>query len=261
MVFMSLIVQARTRGDDLPPETVDYQATQCDGFYPGHLQGIAVDGAGAIFWSFTTKLVRTDTHGKVARSIDVVSHHGDLTYADGKLYVAVNLGQFNNPQGKADSWVYVYRASDLKFLAKHEVQEVVFGAGGIAKQHGRFIVIGGLPKDRDENYAYEYDREFHFKKRHVIASGYTLLGIQTAEYADGRWWFGCYGTPRQLVITDESFTFIGRYDFDCGYGVAAVSDGRFLVASGASVPGKGHTGAVQVAVVDDQRGLKRLAAE
>ncbi len=260
-MLMPVTLPSLARGEDPPSSAAVYQATQCDGFYPGHLQGIAVDGEGAIFWSFTTRLVRSDSHGKVVAAIDVANHHGDLTFVDGKLYVAVNFGDFNNPQGKADSWVYVYRANDLSLVSKHEVQEVVYGAGGIAHRQGRFIVVGGLPGDKTENYAYEYDNDFRFLRRHVVASGHTQLGIQTAEYADGRWWFGCYGSPSQLIVADESFAFTGRFDFNCSYGIAAIAEGKFLVTSGANIPGKGRTGAVHVAVADKEQGLKVLIAD
>ena len=32
----------------------------------------------------------------------------------------------------------------------------------------------------------------------VVKSGYTRLGVQTAAFADGRWWFGCYGSYLNL---------------------------------------------------------------
>lgn len=264
-VFLRLVFAAMFLAGAASPVLAEepsiYKPAQCDGYYSGHLQGIAVDGEGNIFWSFTTKLVKSDADGKLLNVIDVETHHGDLTYVDGNIYVAVNLGEFNNPQGKADSWVYVYRADDLKFLSKHEVQEVEFGAGGIAHHQGKFIVVGGLPEGRNENYVYEYDPEFQFQRRHVVDSGYTLLGIQAAEYADGHWWFGCYGKPQQLVVTDEKFDFIGRYDFDCSYGIAAVAPGKFLVTSGPAVPSKGRTGAVQFAIPDAETGLNRVPTE
>ena len=37
----------------------------------------------------------------------------------------------NDPKGNADSWVYVYDATSLKFLSKHATPEVFHGAGGI----------------------------------------------------------------------------------------------------------------------------------
>ncbi|MBN1417504.1 MAG: hypothetical protein JXP34_01945, partial [Planctomycetes bacterium] len=186
----------------------------CPGSYGGHLQGIAVDPGGVIFWSFTTALVKTDEKGKELATVSVPSHHGDLAFRDGKLYVAVNLGEFNEEAGRAKSFVYVYGAEKLDLLSKHPVPEVVHGAGGIACRDGRFFVVGGLPEGHEQNYVYEYDEAFAFAKRHVVRSGYTLMGIQTACFARGRFWFGCYGDPRVLLETDPSFGMIRKYDFD-----------------------------------------------
>lgn len=61
--------------------------------------------------------------------------------------------------------------------------KVFYGAGGIGYRNGRFFVVGGLPTDVKENYAYEYDSEFKFLEKHVIKSGHTHLGIQTAAFA------------------------------------------------------------------------------
>ena len=84
---------------------------QCDGDYGGHLQGITVDGAGLIYWSFTVDLVKTDRTGKVLAHITAPSHHGDLTVDDGKLYVAVNLGDFNKEPGYAHhGFIFTTRA-------------------------------------------------------------------------------------------------------------------------------------------------------
>src|SRR5690606_21202490 len=106
--------------------------------------------AGGIYWSFTTRLVKTDRQGSVLHEVPVANHHGDLCTVDGKIYVAVNLGKFNDPDGNADSWIYVYNAEDLSLLDKHAVQEVFHGAGGIGAHDGRFYVVGGLPSGLDE---------------------------------------------------------------------------------------------------------------
>jgi hypothetical protein len=169
--------------------------------------------------------------------------------------VAVNLGRFNDPQGNADSWIYVYDADTLEELARHEVQQVVYGAGGIGHQGGRFFVVGGLPDAIDENYVYEYDDQFQFIKRHVIRSGHTHLGIQTATFAHGRWWFGCYGTPKILLVTDAAFDLIGRHEFDCSLGIEETSGGRLLSASGNCSRDAGCSGGIRVAAPDSQRGL------
>jgi len=198
----------------------------CEGTYHSHLQGIATDGE-AIYWSFTRDLVKTDLAGKLLARVAVRSHHGDLTCHEGRLYVAVNFGAFNQEPGKEDSWVYVYKAADLSLVAKHPVAELVHGAGGMACRKGRFAVIGGLPTTHKANYVYEYDERLKFVRRHVLPSGYTRLGIQTACYADGFWWFGCYG--KKLLKADAAFRLVGQYDCDCGVGLVKLAEGRYLV--------------------------------
>lgn len=133
-----------------------FRAVSCEGAYPRHLQGIATNDRDALFWSFTDVLIRTDLDGQIAAKVPVANHHGDLCYVDGKLYVAVNLGEFNKPAGRADSWVYVYDAGSLKELSRHPTSEAVHGAGGIAFHDGKFFVVGGLPEGIAENYIYEY---------------------------------------------------------------------------------------------------------
>ncbi len=227
----------------------------CEGAYPHHLQGVCVDDA-AIFWSFTTTLVKTDLHGRVLKKIPVANHHGDLCHHDGRIYVAVNLGKFNDPQGNADSWVYVYDADTLNKLSQHATQEVLHGAGGIGFRNGRFYVVGGLPDGVEENYVYEYDDKFNFLTRRQIKSGNTKMGIQTATFADDRWWFGCYGEPKILLVTDANFQMLGRYEFDCSLGIAGLPNGGLLAASGRCSKEQGCTGQVRKVIPDDQLGLR-----
>ena len=235
---------------------VPFHAVRCEGDYPGHLQGVCTNNRDAIYWSFTTVLVKTDADGRVLKKIDVVNHHGDLCFHDGKLYVAVNLGLFNRPAGRADSWVYVYDAGTLDELARHKTPEVVHGAGGIAVRDGRFYVVGGLPPGVEENYVYEYDSSFDFKKRHVLTSGYTRLGIQTAAFVDGYFWFGCYGNPRVLLKADKSLKLVGRWELDASLGIVSAGDGKLLVAHGGRQADKRNTGQLELAVPDDGRGLR-----
>lgn len=251
--LISLIMLALFQQLSIADEkTTDFTNVQCEGIYRHHLQGICTDDKTAIFWSFTTALVKTNAKGQVLKKIAVESHHGDLCYKDGKIYVAVNLGEFNQPTGKADSWVFVYQADDLSLLATHRVAEVVHGAGGMAFHDGVFVVIGGLPEGIEENYAYTYTPDFKFIERHVIKSGYTLKGVQTLAFNDGQWWFGCYG--KQLLTTDASFQMKGRFDFDCGLGIVGIAKGQFLVAKG-SGSGKERGGSAGIATPDAEKGL------
>lgn len=223
----------------------------CDGEYGGHLQGLAVDGTKAIYWSFTTALVKTDWDGHVLKTVKVPSHHGDLTCHNGKIYCAVNLGKFNQEPGKADSWVYVFDAGDLSLLAKHKTPEVVHGAGGMEYHKGHFFIVGGLPKGYEENYVYEYDASFRFVKRHVIQSGYTLLGIQTVCFAHGSWWFGCYG--KKLLRTDETFQLTGKGDLDFAVGLVGLANEKMLKGATFKENGRWRGKATVVAIPELER--------
>lgn len=242
-----------------PSSTATFGAADCEGDYSHHLQGVCTDRGGAIYWSFTTELVKTDAGGKVLVRIPVENHHGDLCFADGKVLVAVNLGKFNHPEGKADSWVYVYDAETLAFLSRHPVPEVFHGAGGMDGRDGRFFIVGGLPEGVEENYVYEYDEAFRFVKRHAIASGWTKLGIQTAAWHDGAWWFGCYGSPAILLKTDADFRLLGRYEFDGSLGIVGTGPGQFLVAKGPRTPEGRHRGVLGFARADAEKGMERVA--
>lgn len=235
-----------------------YQDVTCAGFYPHHLQGVCASDD-AIYWSFTTWLVATDLDGNVLKKIPVANHHGDLTHHDGKLYVAVNLGKFNDPKGNADSWIYVYDAATLTQLARHEIQEAVYGAGGVGFRAGHFFVVGGLPEGVEENYVYEYDGDFKLVKKHVLKSGHTHLGIQTAAFAHGRWWLGCYGNPKILLVANADFQMQGRYEFDCSLGIESLSAGRLLAAHGHCVKDKGCVGGVRLAMPDAKTGVRIIA--
>ena len=233
-----------------------FQDIACEGMYRQHLQGVCTNGKASIYWSFTSMLVKTDVDGNVLTKLEVKSHHGDLCHHDGKIYVAVNFGKFNDPEGQADSWVYVYRAGDLTLVAKHATPEVFHGAGGIGYRKRHFFIVGGLPEAIQENYVYEYDGDFKFVKKHVVSSGHTRLGIQTATFHYGRWLFGCYGDPKILLVTDKDFQMLGRFEFDCSLGIVGLPTGELLSASGRSDKDTGCVGSVRRAVFESKSGLR-----
>ena len=205
----------------------DSQPIVCEGTYRYHLQGITGDQKETLYWSFTTTLVKTDMSGRVLVSVPVPYHHGDLCYANGKVYVAYS-NLFDKPG--ADSKVYIYKAEDLSLLEVKSVPEVTYGAGGMEYHKGHFFIVGGLPPDHTQNYVYEYDSDFNHMATHTIASGYTFLGIQTVCFHYGYWWFGCYGEDKRFLKTDEAFNLLGVYDVDAAIGIVGWDKGRFLVA-------------------------------
>ena len=224
----------------------------CPGTYGGHLQGITTDNTN-IYWSFTTSLVKTDTKGNLLVETSVPNHHGDITFHDGKIYVAVNLGKFNKEKGFAKSWVYVYDSKKLNLISKYNIPDVVHGAGGIEYHKNHFFVVGGLPKGHKANYVYEYDKNFKFIKKYTIKSGYTLKGIQTICFSQGYWWFGCYGKPPELLKTDDSFKLLGKYNFDCALGIAGFSGDTILI--GRKLGKERHRGQVLPAKIDQTKGI------
>jgi len=236
-------------------EATNFGPTKCEGDYKYHLQGVCSDRKTNLYWSFTTDLVKTDSAGKVIKQIPVDNHHGDLCFHEGKIYVAVNLGRFNDPEGNADSWVYVYDSDSLEEISRHEVQEVFHGAGGMDVRDGHFYIVGGLPDGVEENYAYEYDESFQFVKKHIIPSGWTRLGIQTAAWQGGAWWFGCYGSPKILLKTDRDFQMLGRYEFDCSLGIIGIDKDQFLVAKGPKTEANRCRGTLHLAKPDMEKGL------
>jgi hypothetical protein len=125
----------------------------------------------------------------------------------------------------------------------------------MAYHGGKFIIIGGLPPGVNENYLYEYDEAFKFQKRHVLASGHTEKGIQTIAYADGAWWFGCYGKPAVLLRADEKLQFTGKWEFNASVGIVPIEGGQFLIAQNKVVKGQGNQATVVIAKPDHRAGL------
>jgi hypothetical protein len=216
-----------------PLQVVAASGVALSGVYPGHLQGVCTNDRDSIYWSMTTSIVKTDVSGNVVRQVAVASHHGDLCHVDGRIYVAVNLALFNDPEKRADSWIYVYDGDDLSLLARHAIREVVYGAGGIAFGEGRFIVVGGLPDGMGDNVIYEYDKDFRSGRQIILKTGQTYKGIQTAAYNAGHWWFGCYGRPdfmEVLINADRTFGAIRKFAFDGSTGIVPLDRDTFLVA-------------------------------
>lgn len=201
----------------------------CEGRYPHHLQGLAGDGVNLLYWSFTDVLVKTDLTGQVLARVEVPTHHGDLCLAGDKLYVAWS-NQFNKPG--ADSKVYIYDAVDLQLERIVPLPEATFGAGGLDYRDGHFFVIGGLPEGYEENYVFECDGDLRYLKTHVLKTGYTNLGIQTACWHDEHWWFGCYTVEghKGLLKADADLNLLGIYDVSPAIGLIGWGKGRFWMA-------------------------------
>jgi hypothetical protein len=71
-----------------------------------------------------------------------------------------------------------------------------------------------------------------------------------------RWWFGCYGDPKTLLVTDADFNMKGRHEIDCSLGIEGMTGGRLLVGNGQCEKDKGCNGTVQTAFPDEKAGFK-----
>ncbi len=221
LMIAATLATAATASAQAPPP----QEIVCDGVYEMHVQGTATDGE-AVYWSFTNALVKTDMAGQVLAKVAVPYHHGDLCCANDKVYVACS-NYYNRPG--ADSRVYVYAAEDLALLEIVPVPEAIYGAGGVEYLDGHFFVVTGLPQTETCNYICEYDEQFAHVKTHVIASGYTQLGVQAVCFHDDAWWLGCYGNPG-LIRLDRDFQVTGQWKLSSAYGMIPAGEGRVLVA-------------------------------
>jgi len=211
---------------------------RCEGEYPAHLQGIAADRE-AIYWSFTASLVKTDFTGKVLAAVSVVRHHGDLCVHDGKVYVAVNLTAFNRPCPPGKNFVYEYQASDLAFVRRYPVDEMIYGAGGIEFANGSFYVVGGLPDTEKENLVCEYAPDFKFKRK-ILLPGWTKRGIQTACFAQDKWFFGTYGKVGLKVYDAQFHELRPEKTKSTSLGMTVMPDGRIAVGFSRRVSAKGE---------------------
>ena len=165
-----------------------------------HLQGMATDGK-SLYWGFGTEIIKTDLNGrKIGTTGRVKYHHGGPCVVDGVVYAAANHGKFNT-ETEADSWVYSYKADDLKFVKRWKVPELRHGAGGMTFHDGRFYVVGGLPEGYGVNFVYEYSKDFTFIARHVLETGYpegldsTITA--TPDFKTLKRWFP--GSPEGIV--------------------------------------------------------------
>lgn len=204
---------------------------------PQHLQGVAIDPEFHVYWSWTDRLVKTDTAGQILVEVEAPDHQGDLCWHDGKVVVAVNHGKFNDPDEAHDSYAYVYDAATLELLERHPLPEARYGAGGICRAGGHWVVVTGLPVEladdpRAANEVHLYDDAFHHVRTVWLPGGWTRLGIQTATYASGRFLFGCYGSPRVTLVASPDLQHVRRIEgLDCAYGVAAIPGGGVVLAT------------------------------
>ena len=184
----------------------------CKGDGPSHLQGVACDGS-AIYWCFTTKLVKTDLAGTQIAAVDVVGHSGDLCVHNGKVYIATEEGRFVRSSNFKQE-VRVYDAATLQKIKTYNLDEDCAARGlmvsAIEYANERFwLAMGQAESSVDtKNYVMEYTPSFEYVATHELATGNTQYGLQTIAYHDGKFYIGTYSganVPASAFICDSAF--------------------------------------------------------
>ena len=164
---------------------------------PCHLQGVACDGE-AIYWSFTTRIVKTDLTGShVLAGVDVPMHSGDLCVHRGEVYVATDEGMFVRSSGLKQE-VRVYDAATLAFNRKYTLNKDMdsrgFHSSCIEYSDGRFWMPAGFDEGSttEKNYVLEYTPSFDLVAVHELPTGNTQYGIQTIARNGDQFVLGTY---------------------------------------------------------------------
>lgn len=185
-----------------------------------HVQGTDTDGT-AIFWSFTTVLVKTDREGNVLATRDVANHHGDCCVRDGRLYVSVGL-QETEEKGP---YIYIYETESLAFVERILLTDFPDSLDGITFYDGHFYVALGKPKNDPaaSNRIFQYTPDFTFVRSFEIPMD-TYFGVQAMTFAHGEFWLGLYGrgTKAGTIQTDTEFNIIAEHRTDSSVGVYAL---------------------------------------
>lgn len=148
-----------------------------------HLQGIAFDND-YMYLSYTYKIVKKDCNDNVVGELNGNYHFGDPTLHDGFLYVPQEKGSFNSKWNN-DSYVYKIDPATMTVISTYNIEETVYGIGGIAYGDDKFIIIGGNDNTGSAfiiNYFYEYDTDFNYLHTYAYYTGNTSLGLQVVEY-------------------------------------------------------------------------------
>ena len=163
----------------------------CEGIYPYHPQGVATDGTN-IYWSFTTVLVKTDLRGKPLARYDIKSGHmGDLCCHGGKVYVGINNGM--SGEVRTGDAVWQFDGATLVLEKRYPTPQTVFCNNGLEWFDGSFWVVTNAPQGFPYNLLFEFTPDFRYKRTRIIATGQTLLGVQTILLAGDKMMLGCYG--------------------------------------------------------------------
>ncbi len=177
-----------------------------------HCQGIAVDEQkGYIYFSFTTKLVKTDLEGNLIGTVDgLIGHLGCIAFnkEDGKVYGSLEFKNDSIGRGILSALGMEEKFDDAFYCAIFDVDKID-RVGMSAERDGvmRCVYLGEVVKD--------FKGVGENGKPHKYAcSGIdgTTFGVIPADNSGKQYIFICYGIYSDLERDDNDYQIILCYD-------------------------------------------------
>lgn len=197
----------------------------CKGTHPRHLQGLVSD-YNNIYWVFgssiNAELVKTDLDGNVLKSIDVIPHHGDLTYYDGRIYVS-HVNEITRTPINWTSRVKVYSAEDFSFIEEYDIVFEENYIGTIEYYDNHFYIGEDFGSGQKKPKIHKYDLDFNYIKTFTID---ILLGKgfeNIARFADS-WWGSTYDTRVPMLKLNDDFEIIETFSSGFPFGFKQMSE-------------------------------------
>ncbi len=139
----------------------DYGFTVDTGIYQSkHVQGVAADGNGHVYFSFTDSLIKTDMDGNVVGSVTGISgtlHLGDISYYDGKIYGSLMTQTSDKENVDAGPYIAIFDATQITTTGIDAMNGSVMQTVSLQKLLASFIDKGTeYDPTTDDEYAGKY---------------------------------------------------------------------------------------------------------
>ena len=141
--------------------------------------------------------------------------------------------------------------ASLEVVDRHRLAEVRHGVGGLCWAGDRYVVAGALParlRDAPDtaNEVHEFDAAFRWLRAVKLPGDWGRACIETAEFAHGRFFFGCRGEPTCVLVASPDLRHVERLvGAEAACGLARGPGGMLLLGWDRACPA-GHHGGVTV---------------
>ena len=182
-----------------------------------HIQGIAVDQEkGYIYYSFTTKLVKSTLDGKIVGSVDgLMGHLGCIAFnkEDGRVYGSLEYKQDAIGRGILNKLGSTVKLEDAFYIAIFDVDKI--DRMDMDAEKDGIMTSVYLKEVVDDYKGTGLDREGNVVAHRHGCSGIdgTTFGPMFGQPADSKQYlFVCYGVYRDLSRDDNDYQVMLCYD-------------------------------------------------